>query len=152
MPYTGGCQCGQLTYAIDADPVVAYCCHCLDCQKQSSSAFGMSVWFPADRFTVTAGELAVFVTRGSSGSPKTCAFCATCGSRIYNVAIDEPDMLSMKGGTLDDINGFRPVAHIWTRSAQPWVLSLLDPTMCYAQEPESFDDLIDRFTAPTKGA
>ena len=32
-----------------------------------------------------------------------------------------PDMVIVRPGTLDDTSWLRPVAHIWTRSAQPWI-------------------------------
>ena len=39
---TGGCQCGAIRYEISSPPVELYVCHCRECQKQSSSAFGIS--------------------------------------------------------------------------------------------------------------
>ena len=43
LPLEGGCQCGAVRYAISAAPLTLYCCHCTECQAQSSSAFGMSM-------------------------------------------------------------------------------------------------------------
>ena len=40
---TGGCQCGAVRYAISAAPLRLIACHCRECQKQSASAFGMSL-------------------------------------------------------------------------------------------------------------
>lgn len=140
--HLGGCQCGHIRYEIDSDPVLAYCCHCTDCQQQSSSAFGMSVWFPADRFKLTSGELSFWKTVGESGNEKACAFCPVCGTRIYHAFSDGENMLSVKGGSLDDIGDIPPIAHIWARSAQPWVRDSLDPQVCYEKEPETFDDLV----------
>jgi len=39
----GGCQCGKIRYRLTAEPQMLYICHCSDCQKQSASAFGMSL-------------------------------------------------------------------------------------------------------------
>jgi len=39
----GGCQCGTIRYRLTAEPLMLYICHCSDCQKQSASAFGMSL-------------------------------------------------------------------------------------------------------------
>ena len=39
----GGCQCGKIRYRLIAEPLMLYICHCSDCQKQSASAFGMSL-------------------------------------------------------------------------------------------------------------
>ncbi|WP_108883544.1 GFA family protein [Anderseniella sp. Alg231-50] len=145
MVFSGGCQCGTIRYDINSKPVLAYCCHCTDCQRQSSSAFGMSVWFPASAFTLTSGALLTWTTRGDSGNEKTCTLCPDCGTRIYHSFPDQSDTLSVKGGSLDKIHEIDPVAHIWTRSAQPWVLRLIDGELCHETEPENFDHLVARF-------
>ena len=145
MIYSGGCQCGTIRYSIDSDPVVAYCCHCTDCQQQSSSAFGMSVWFPENAFTLTNGELSTWKTQADSGIEKVCTFCPECGTRIYHAFPDQSETLSVKGGSLDNIRGITPVAHIWTRSAQPWILNHLNDEFCHETEPDTFDTLVDQF-------
>ncbi len=145
MTHTGGCQCGAIRYEISSEPDVAYCCHCTDCQQQSSSAFGISVWFPAAEFRLTSGALRTWKTLGESGNEKLCTFCPDCGSRIYHAFSDEMNTLSVKGGSLDKIGDIAPIAHIWTRSAQAWVLKRLDSELCFETEPKSFDDLVDRY-------
>ncbi|MEM7293879.1 MAG: hypothetical protein AAF420_10870, partial [Pseudomonadota bacterium] len=50
----GGCQCGATRYRINGQPLTFYACHCLDCQKQSSSAFGLSLWVAAGEATEEA--------------------------------------------------------------------------------------------------
>ena len=42
-PYTGGCQCGQVRYELSGEPIRLIACHCTECQRQSGSAFGMSM-------------------------------------------------------------------------------------------------------------
>ncbi len=145
MAYTGGCQCGAIRYACQGAPTVAYCCHCTDCQRQSSSAFGISVWFPAETFTLTRGAPGIWTTQGGSGAAKHCAFCPNCGTRIYHIAADTPDSFSVKGGTLDMIRDITPVGHIWVRSALPWIRPQLAGEVCHETEPESFDGLVERF-------
>ncbi len=145
MKHHGGCQCGAVRYEIDSDPIVAYCCHCTDCQKQSSSAFGMSVWFPAEAFKLTKGELETWQTMSESGNEKMCSLCADCGTRIYHGSLNEGGFLSVKGGSLDEIRKIAPIAHIWTRSAQPWVLQLISEEFCHETQPENFDTLIAGF-------
>lgn len=53
---TGSCQCGRIRYRLKEDPVALYVCHCLHCQKQSSSAFGISMWMRRDTVEFTAGD------------------------------------------------------------------------------------------------
>ncbi len=115
---TGGCQCGAVRYRIDGKVYRLNVCHCLDCQKQSGSAFGMSLVIDPAAFLLEAGRLKEFVTTTASGREKTCAFCPECGVRIYNRT---SRLMSVKAGTLDDTSWLRPDAHYWTRRRQPWV-------------------------------
>jgi len=117
-PYTGGCLCGAIHYEFDAEPVTVYICHCIDCQKISASAFGISVRVKAEDFKITKGNPASFDTVADSGRTKTGLFCAACGTRFGGGA-GGPEVV-LRGGSLDDPNWFRPVAHIWVRSAQVW--------------------------------
>ncbi|NCV67236.1 MAG: hypothetical protein EBW61_05335 [Rhodobacteraceae bacterium] len=52
---------------MSADPIVAYCCHCIDCQAKSSSAFGISVWFSTSQFKIKQGQLAQYTFTLDSG-------------------------------------------------------------------------------------
>ena len=47
---SGQCQCGNIRYRVRGEPLTFYTCHCLDCQKQSVSAFGLSMWVMSDEF------------------------------------------------------------------------------------------------------
>ena len=51
MAAVGGCQCGDVRYEITGDPLALYICHCRECQKQSASAFGMSLEVKRSDFT-----------------------------------------------------------------------------------------------------
>src|SRR5438132_8788383 len=39
LPQTGGCLCGKSRYEITEAPQLVYTCHCIDCQRITSSAF-----------------------------------------------------------------------------------------------------------------
>ena len=124
----GGCQCGQVRYELDGEILALFVCHCRDCQRQSGSAFGMSLVVPGESFHLTAGHLKTFEVIAESGRIKTCAFCPECGVRIYNTTGSRK---SIKAGTLDDPTRLRPDAHYWTKRKQNWVV--LPPDVpCYA--------------------
>ena len=46
--------------------------------------------------------------------------CSRCMPRLWAEPLTRPDLAVVRGGTLDDTSWLNPVAHIWTRSAQPW--------------------------------
>ena len=95
-------------------------CHCTECQRQSGSAFAMSMPVKKDSLTVT-GPTKQFTRMADSGNEVTGVFCPECGVRIYHVLSSSPEVLSLKPGTLDDTNWLRPSTFIWMKSAQGWV-------------------------------
>ena len=125
----GECQCGQVQYSILRDASRLHICHCLDCQKQSGSAFGMSLIIQPETFQLNSGELSTFLTSTASGHKKTCAFCPNCGVRIYNKT---HALMAIKAGTLDDTSQLSPDAHYWTKRKQPWVV-LPDDIQCFEE-------------------
>jgi hypothetical protein len=114
---TGACQCGHVRYAIDGAVQRLNVCHCRDCQRQSGSAFGMSLVIAPDAFRLQSGTLKTFLTVADSGRQKTCAFCPECGVRIYNAT---SALMSVKAGTLDDTSSLTPDAHYWVVRKQAW--------------------------------
>jgi hypothetical protein len=115
----GGCQCGNIRYRLEGGPFEVVACHCIDCQRQSGSAFGMSLALKPDQFVLISGKLKNFIVTTDGGRTKTCAFCPACGTRIHHRSTRG---LSVKAGTLDDTSGLKPTAHYWTKRKQPWVV------------------------------
>lgn len=118
---------GGIRYVIDGTIFGLSVCHCHDCQRQSGSAFGMSLIVSREAFVITSGTLKTFETTTVSGRTKTCAFCAECGVRICNRT---DTRVSIKAGTLDDVSWLEPRAHFWVSRKQPWV-QIPDGVRCY---------------------
>ena len=114
----GGCQCGDVRYRLEGEPRGLAACHCKGCQRQSGSAFGLSLDVPKEAFRLLSGELRTFTVRFDSGRSKDCAFCVRCGTRIHHCG--EWGM-SIKAGTLDDTSSLCPDVHCWTSEKQAWV-------------------------------
>jgi hypothetical protein len=122
----GGCQCGDVRYAVAGPLARAYACHCRDCQKQSASAFSLSI--PVERAKLRAtGALSSFEKRAESGATTTCFFCGACGSRLFHVSSRSPEVATLKVGSLDDTSEIYPASHVWVSRKQPWVR--LDPAI-----------------------
>jgi hypothetical protein len=43
IPQTGGCLCGKIRYEITEATQLVYTCHCVACQRLTSSAFLMGI-------------------------------------------------------------------------------------------------------------
>lgn len=121
MGLTGGCQCGSVRYEITGEPLSVYVCHCRECQKQSASAFGISVIVPADAFKVISGVVKKWSRNTDTGRTLLCMFCANCGSRIWH-ASPTPEVVSVKGGSLDAPLDLSSAIHIWTARKLPGVV------------------------------
>ena len=129
---TGGCQCGAVRYVLRTAAVEINACHCHECQKQSGSAFGLSL----RAFLVdldVSGALACYERTTEKGETTRGYFCPRCGSRLYHVWSGRPEGCTIKAGTLDDMSDLALAYHIWTDSAQPW-LHLPDMPPHYPRE------------------
>lgn len=139
--FEGQCQCGEVKYRVTGVPVTIFACHCSECQRQSSSAFGMALWIRHGTVELLGGELRKWVRQTPSGKAMECSFCPTCGTRLFHRILGQSEMMSIKPGTLNDTRWLQPAGHIWTRSAQPWIR--LDPhSLAYEGNPDSFSELI----------
>jgi len=67
---SGKCLCGSIEYATDADPVFSIICHCDDCQRQTGTAFSMTVGVPkATVVFKNEDKLKEYVGESASGNP-----------------------------------------------------------------------------------
>ncbi len=132
----GGCQCGAVRYEVSAEPLALYICHCLECRKQSASAFGMSLEIPRSGLRLVAGAPKVWTRDADSGRRVRCVFCPDCGSRLWHEGDDpEAGFLTVKAGSLDDPVDVSEAIHIWTARKMPG-LAIPPGARTFPGEPE----------------
>ena len=119
LPLEGGCACAALRYRLGSAPVLLFACHCHQCQRQSGSAFGLSLRVRRADLTLS-GPFKTRLRQTERNTASETVFCPACGARIFN-ARPGTDFCHLRGGTLDETGWLRPAAHIWTDSAQPWM-------------------------------
>ena len=119
LPLTGGCQCGKIRYGITEAPQLVYTCHCTDCQRLTSSAFGMGIVVSEKAFRLSGVEPRQLQRTADSGRIVIRLVCPECGTWICGMPTD--GRRRVRAGTLDDTSWLRPTAHFWTRSKQPWI-------------------------------
>lgn len=131
---TGGCLCGAIRDASDAEPIATGVCHCRNCQKQAGSAFSIIVGIPENALKIT-GTLSTYEDHGDdSGQPVWRKFCGRCGSPILSLTATAPGVAFLKAGTLDDVSDLKPTFQCWHDSAQPW-LHLDDTLATFPRNP-----------------
>jgi hypothetical protein len=117
----GGCACGGVRYRLESAPMFVHCCHCLDCQRQTGSAFVLNAIIEADRVTpLAAAPVAVPMPTGS-GRPHDVYRCAECQTAVWSDYGRRGVMLFVRAGTLDEPSALKPDVHIFARTKQPWV-------------------------------
>jgi hypothetical protein len=117
----GGCACGEVRYRLLSEPLFTHCCHCLNCQRQTGSAFAINLLIETDRVELLSGEpQPVDVPR--SGKAKQRIFrCPTCHVAVFS-RYTRAGVRFVRAGTLDEPARFEPDVHIYTRSKVGWVV------------------------------
>ena len=116
----GGCACGAVRYRLTSDPLFTHCCHCLNCQRQTGSAFVINVLIEADRVQLLAGAPQPVEAPRDDGSKQLIFRCPTCQVAVFS-QYGRPEVMFVRGGTLDQPSGIAPDVHIFTRSKLPWI-------------------------------
>ncbi len=117
--FSGGCACGAIRYECSAEPLAMLSCHCRDCQRASGGGASSVIAVPATALALR-GEPRWWSVSGEAGHVARRGFCPECGSPVLSASSRMPDVLVVKVASLDDPSWFRPMADIWTSSAQPW--------------------------------
>ena len=117
----GGCACGDVRYRLQSAPMFVHCCHCLNCQKHTGSAFVINLLIEASRVERLAGEPEPVEMPPNGGTPNRIFRCPACRVAVWSVYGGREAVLFVRGGTLDRPSAVAPDVHIYTRSKLPWV-------------------------------
>jgi len=121
--HEGGCLCGGIRYRVKGDPLRAYVCHCTFCQRKSGSAFATIVWFEEENVELTGDGLTTYEHRSDESNHLfRLGSCNRCGTTVTWTNENRPGVRMITVGTLDEPNWVKIERHIWTRSAQHWVV------------------------------
>ena len=118
---TGGCSCGAVRYRLSSEPLIVHCCHCLNCQRQTGSAFVINVLIESDRVELLAGEPQPVDVPRDDGSAQRVYRCPDCQVAVFS-EYGRPEVWFVRAGTLDEPAAITPDVHIYTRSKVPWVV------------------------------
>ena len=116
----GRCACGSVRYRLTSDPLFTHCCHCLNCQRQTGSAFVINLLIEADRVELLAGDPQPVDVPRDDGSTQRIYRCSTCQVAVFS-EYTRPEVWFVRAGTLDDPSTVTPDVHIFTRSKVGWI-------------------------------
>jgi hypothetical protein len=123
------CCCGALRAEATGEPSRLSVCHCIECQRRTGSAFGVSTYFPKDQVR-TEGPSKIYVRGSDSRRKIELHFCPDCGTSVFWYTEFLPDHIGIAFGTFADPLPW-PTASVWEATRHPWV---------------TFDHPVDRFT------
>ena len=80
----GGCACGAVRYRLTSDPLFTHCCHCLNCQRQTGSAFVVNLLIETDRVELLSGDPQPVDAPRDDGSTQRVFRCPTCQVAVFS--------------------------------------------------------------------
>lgn len=108
-----------MRYEVQAEPVAAGHCHCLDCRKSSGTGHCSHLVVPAAVFRVS-GELRFYDAPADSGNMISRGFCPTCGCAVYSKNSGMSAMVFPRASSLDDPEEFKPQMVVYASRAPSW--------------------------------
>ena len=133
---------GEIRYTVTSEPLLSYCCHCTECQKRTSSAFGISALIPTDKLVIDKGTPTEHTRKADSGNDLTINFCDKCGTSLWSAPAARPQMRVLYAGALDDPTWVPIKLNIWADSALPWVH--MDPDVERVGQQPNLADYINK--------
>lgn len=124
--FEGGCACGAVRYATDADPVMAGHCQCRHCQQLSGSGHTSFAAFPAAAVDVR-GEIKYWSYTADSGNEASRGHCPVCGAMVFGKTSGMKDILAVQLASLDEPSAVTPQMVFFNGRAQSW--DHLDPAL-----------------------
>ena len=116
--FSGKCLCGNVTYKCHAEPTVIFNCHCEDCRRATGSVFGTNFFVPEDELEIF-GEVSSYSHTADSGSAMTKRFCPNCGSLLFGNNSAKSNVVSIRAGTVDQLDLIKPVVNVFMNSKVP---------------------------------
>jgi len=116
--YTGSCLCGAVQYELTAELGPIEVCYCQMCRKASGGTLATNAPLPRAAFHLSAGRELLREYESSPGEQRV--FCGRCGSPIYSHRVDNPELVRIRVGTINEPLTVRPVASYYTGSKCNW--------------------------------
>jgi len=114
------CCCGSLRAEATGAPALVAVCHCMECQRRTGSAFGVSTYFSKEQVR-TDGLSKVHVRGSDSGRKIELHFCPNCGSTVFWYAEFVPDLIGIAFGAFADPSMSSPTLSAWEMTRHSWV-------------------------------
>lgn len=116
--YAGSCLCGGIQYEVCGPLGDIIQCHCRRCRKATGTAFATNSPIAKADFYLLQGQQLLKSFTTTTGVSRN--FCSECGSPIYSVKADLPDVYRLRIGSLDTPIEQKPTCHFYVGSKAEW--------------------------------
>lgn len=115
MSFSASCDCGQLQFETQVEPVVQLVCHCQDCRQALQADFAEIVFFNLVSSRST-GESEANDFVALSGSTTTREFCHQCKTVMFDKSAGFPQLIGVMAAQMQAPFEFRPRCHVFVES------------------------------------
>ena len=123
MHINAACHCGAVSFSATIDPGRVMVCHCSDCQVLSGAPFRAVALASIDSLKVE-GTTKAYIKVAQSGNRRAQIFCPECATPLWSTAPENPTIVAIRLGCVEQRSQLSPVMQIWHRSAMPWLSEL----------------------------
>jgi hypothetical protein len=117
-PLAGACLCGGVRFEVTEPFLSAGYCHCTRCQRRTGTAASASARVVPGSLRIVQGEELVTDYRPTTGFVKV--FCSACGGALWSRDPEDPQVISVRLGTIDGDPGIRPSYRAFVAYAAAW--------------------------------
>lgn len=101
----------------------------------------LAMWVSREHLEVLAGEPRLLEFEIRPGRQRRAKVCTSCDTRLWAEPADKPSLAILLPGSLQNFSAFAPVAHIWVKSALPWVV-IPSGVATYETQPDDPQELV----------
>lgn len=135
MPHTApaparrraSCSCGTLSLEAAGQPDAVYLCGCSSCRRSTGGPFAWRARYSKAAVTIL-GKPAHWRRIGDAGRWVDHAFCAKCGTTLFQRAEAAPDAVVVSAGCFDQTDALEPSRLFRGEDQVTWcTINLADP-------------------------
>jgi hypothetical protein len=115
---TGRCLCGRVRFELTERPSAWGYCHCTRCQRRTGTAASPNAAIDASWLRILSGEQLIRAYRPPDGFDKL--FCSECGSGLFSRNPQDPSVMGVRLGVLDEPPDGPPSWRQHVGSAASW--------------------------------
>ena len=117
---TGGCLCGAVRFTVTLPTLFCGHCHCSLCRRNHGAAY--VTWIAVPRAQLSLDRGADELSRYQSSPHGARSFCSRCGTSLFCVVDEHPDLVDIPLANMDGPIDRLPESHIYYDDRAAWTV------------------------------